>query len=91
MDPIAFTIFFLVSLTLLGYWLRRVGRRESHLPPGPPTKAIIGNIHLVPKSFLHLQSVKFSPPQLTTCTVEIIIHPPLDLRHGRESMGPSFR
>ncbi|KAF8816132.1 putative cytochrome P450 monooxygenase [Phlegmacium glaucopus] len=53
MDPIQYIS--CLSLTLLGYWLWGLGRRERHLPPGPPTKPIIGNIHLLAKSFLQLQ------------------------------------
>ncbi|KAF8816482.1 cytochrome P450 [Phlegmacium glaucopus] len=53
MDSIRYI--FCLSLTLLGYWLWGLGRRERHLPPGPPTRPIIGNIHLLPKLFPQLQ------------------------------------
>ncbi|KAF8816039.1 putative cytochrome P450 monooxygenase [Phlegmacium glaucopus] len=53
MDPIWYIS--CLPLAVLGYWLWGLGRRESHLPPGPPTKPIIGNVHLLPKSFLQLQ------------------------------------
>jgi hypothetical protein len=31
----------------------RYGRREKHLPPGPPTVPILGNAHLLSATDLH--------------------------------------
>ena len=36
-------------LVLLGAWkLLRMGRRDSRLPPGPPTVPVLGNAHQIP-------------------------------------------
>ncbi|KAF8805683.1 putative cytochrome P450 monooxygenase [Phlegmacium glaucopus] len=53
MDPVKYLS--CLPLAVLGYWLWGLGRRERHLPPGPPTKPVIGNIHLLPTSLLQLQ------------------------------------
>jgi hypothetical protein len=46
--------------------LLRFGRREKHLPPGPPTWPIIGNAHLTvdPKLFKKQVTVHFFPSLL---------------------------
>ncbi|KNG83322.1 putative cytochrome P450, partial [Aspergillus nomiae NRRL 13137] len=41
-----------VPLAIL-YALLFLGRREKHLPPGPPTVPIIGNAHLIPRKGAH--------------------------------------
>ena len=41
----------------LVYKLWGFGSREKHLPPGPPTKAIVGNAHIFPPGFPQLQCV----------------------------------
>ncbi|KAI0023477.1 cytochrome P450 oxidoreductase [Xylariomycetidae sp. FL0641] len=41
-------------LGLLGiYRLLKVGSRDPKMPPGPPTKPIVGNEHLIPRSNAH--------------------------------------
>jgi hypothetical protein len=45
----------------------RFGRREKHLPPGPPTWPVVGNAHLTVDAHLHMKHVathSFSPPIL---------------------------
>uniref|UniRef100_A0A0W0G8B7 Cytochrome p450 n=1 Tax=Moniliophthora roreri TaxID=221103 RepID=A0A0W0G8B7_MONRR len=42
------TLVLLFFLTWLVSKILRVGRRESYLPPGPPTIPILGNLHLFP-------------------------------------------
>jgi hypothetical protein len=44
---------------LLASWLLfrflRFARREKHLPPGPPTLPMLGNVHLIPATNIHLK------------------------------------
>lgn len=39
--------------------LLRFGRREKHLPPGPPTYPIVGNAHLAVNKDLYKKLVFF--------------------------------
>lgn len=32
-----------------------MGKRETHLPPGPPTAPLLGNLHVFPKTEAHLK------------------------------------
>lgn len=41
-----FSIFSALTVLYGIFKLLRFGRREKHLPPGPPTYPIIGNAHL---------------------------------------------
>lgn len=47
----------LIPLLYIVFKLSSWGRREAHLPPGPPTTPIIGNILNLPENFLQLQYV----------------------------------
>ena len=47
-------------VALLGFRLRKVGRRPADYPPGPPTLPLIGNLHLMPKEKVHLQFQKWA-------------------------------
>jgi len=49
--------FFLLVLAFLFAKLLRWGRRDAHLPPGPPTTPILGNLLQLPKTHLQLQYV----------------------------------
>lgn len=40
------TVLVVSVLTLV--WILRIGRRDSRLPPGPPTVPILGNAHQIP-------------------------------------------
>ena len=41
------------------YKLSQVGKRESFLPPGPPTAPLLGNLHIFPTSQAHYQYVQY--------------------------------
>ena len=51
-----FLLFGLICSTAAAiYIFLFIGRREKHLPPGPPTLPILGNIHQIPKKSAHFQ------------------------------------
>ncbi|KAJ7279406.1 cytochrome P450 [Mycena rebaudengoi] len=41
-------------------WLRKVGARESGLPPGPPTVPLLGNLHIFPTEFAHYKFTEWA-------------------------------
>ncbi|KAF8817273.1 putative cytochrome P450 monooxygenase [Phlegmacium glaucopus] len=45
----------LLAFAVVALKLWRFGRREHCLPPGPPTKPFLGNIHLFPPAFPQVQ------------------------------------
>ncbi|KAI3322745.1 cytochrome P450 2D18 [Xylariaceae sp. AK1471] len=47
------------AILLLVLWAGQ-GSRKKPLPPGPPTLPFLGNLHLVPKSGLHLRYTKWA-------------------------------
>ncbi|KAI3598435.1 cytochrome [Moniliophthora roreri] len=55
----AITVIFLVFLFAL-VWLLRFGKRESYLPPGPPTLPLLGNIHVLPTRYPHDKFTEWS-------------------------------
>ncbi|KAG9118752.1 hypothetical protein FRC07_006597, partial [Ceratobasidium sp. 392] len=38
----------------------RIGQRETHLPPGPPTIPLLGNLHIFPKTEAHLKLTQWA-------------------------------
>ncbi|ESK90559.1 cytochrome [Moniliophthora roreri MCA 2997] len=49
------TFILLSSLAWLVPKILRVGRRESYLPPGPPTVPVLGNLHVFPTASAHIK------------------------------------
>ncbi|KAF2113642.1 cytochrome P450 [Lophiotrema nucula] len=49
-----------VAALVLVWRLLHFGRREKHLPPGPPTIPILGNAHQIPKTGFHEQALVWS-------------------------------
>lgn len=47
-------------VVLLAYAILFIGRRESTLPPGPPTVPILGNLHLIPTKGSYLTFTKWA-------------------------------
>lgn len=74
----------ILSLSLLLVWLTYkcfvIGKREANLPPGPPTLPLLGNIHLIPRVFMHYLYV----PSLGLILILNVV--PTDLRIGPRNM-----
>ncbi|KAF5358757.1 hypothetical protein D9758_008555 [Tetrapyrgos nigripes] len=52
--------FFAVLLTWIIWKLARIGQRESTLPPGPPTVALLGNVHLLPTQSIWMKLTEWA-------------------------------
>jgi hypothetical protein len=52
-----FSMFSALTILYGIFKLFRFGRREKHLPPGPPTYPIVGNAHLAVDKDLYKRSV----------------------------------
>ncbi|KAG9011259.1 hypothetical protein FRB94_003267 [Tulasnella sp. JGI-2019a] len=53
----------LIPTTVIGwltYSLKDVGKRESYLPPGPPTAPLLGNLGIFPKEFAHYKFTEWA-------------------------------
>ncbi|KAG8896943.1 hypothetical protein FRB99_008554 [Tulasnella sp. 403] len=48
------------ALAYVVYSLKDVGKRESYLPPGPPTVPLLGNLHLFPKEYAHYKFTEWA-------------------------------
>lgn len=56
-----FWTFSALSVVYIVFKLLRFGRREKHLPPGPPTYPIVGNAHLAVDKNLYKKRVHSLP------------------------------
>ncbi|KAF8510750.1 cytochrome P450 [Gautieria morchelliformis] len=54
------TMVLIASLASLVLNLRNISMRDNQLPPGPPTIPIVGNLHIMPKTLLHLKLTQWS-------------------------------
>lgn len=50
----------LLSIATATYIVTFIGHREKHLPPGPPTLPILGNLHQIPKKGAHFQFTQWA-------------------------------
>ncbi|KZO94601.1 cytochrome P450 [Calocera viscosa TUFC12733] len=48
-----------VAIALL-YQLSQIGKRDKSLPPGPPTRLIVGNLFDIPSRYAHLKFTEWS-------------------------------
>ncbi|KAG8997184.1 hypothetical protein FRB93_000470 [Tulasnella sp. JGI-2019a] len=51
---------FALAVSWLAYKVSRIGQRASDLPPGPPTKPLLGNILKFPTQTAHLKFTEWS-------------------------------
>ena len=85
---------------LLLYALLFIGRRERHLPPGPSTLPILGNLHQIPtkgsylpftewaKQYGGIFSLKLGPATAVVLTDRRLVKQLLDKRSGIYSNRP---
>ncbi|KAK7052071.1 putative cytochrome P450 [Favolaschia claudopus] len=81
-------------------WLRKVGSRESGLPPGPPTMPLLGNLHIFPTEFAHykfsewartyggIYSLKVGPGTAIVLTDAAAVKELMDKRSGSTADRP---
>lgn len=91
--------FSLLTVPLILYILR-IGRRESGLPPGPPTLPLVGNLHQLPQHRLHEQfsvwakefggifSLKFGPGTVIVTTSPRAVRELIDQKSASTSDRP---
>jgi hypothetical protein len=55
---IPITVYTLFGVAALGlFYALNLGKRDSRMPPGPPTIPILGNAHQIPSTGLYKQLV----------------------------------
>lgn len=79
----------IAGLAYLAYKLRDVGRRESYLPPGPPTVRLLGNLNIFPKEYVHYTCVSTLPSRLRPHSTDLPL-PTLASPNGPKNMGNSI-
>jgi len=64
----------LIPLLYIVFKLAKFGRREPHLPPGPPTAPIVGNALQLPENFLQLQFSEWAQQYGDVISVRLTSH-----------------
>lgn len=63
--------------------LLSIGKRDSRLPPGPPTVPVLGNAHLIPTTGI---GVKYAEPNHPYVFLAPKLIKNIDSKNGRRSM-----
>ncbi|KAF8531833.1 cytochrome P450 [Gautieria morchelliformis] len=97
------TTVIIATLASLVSNLRNISMRDNQLPPGPPTIPIVGNLHLLPKTLLHLKltqwskvygdvfSLKLGPHTVVVLTSPRLVRELMDRRSASSSdRAPNF-
>ncbi|KAF7303882.1 putative cytochrome P450 [Mycena indigotica] len=92
----------IVSFLLFVFFMRKVGSRELHLPTGPPTIPLIGNLHIFPTEFAHykftewarkyggIYSLKLGPGTVVVLTDPAAVKELMDKRSSSTADRPSM-
>ncbi|KAJ7609443.1 cytochrome P450 [Roridomyces roridus] len=97
-----YLILFIALSSPAAIYFRKVGSRESDLPPGPPTLPIIGNLHLFPTKSPHFKftewariyggiySLKIGPGTVIVLTDPNAVKELLEKKSGSTSDRPAI-
>ncbi|KAG8912689.1 hypothetical protein FRC00_003985 [Tulasnella sp. 408] len=90
----------IAGLAYLAYQLKDVGRRETYLPPGPPTVRLLGNLNIFPKEYVHytltewaqkygeIYSLKIGPATAIVISSAAVVKELLDKRSATTADRP---